>query len=265
MPTTHRLACKFAVEGAALFLVLAATTMASDGVRGSPSWVAYEPNKEAPPPPPLEGSDGGGGRTFTPLVVAVVAVLVGAFLLVSYYTIVTKYCGTFHSPWWRSDHELYEYDDRWREERWDFSSSDGLEEASIAKIPVRVYSPSGDGTVGAADCLVCLGEFREAERLRLLPVCGHAFHLRCIDAWLKARGNCPLCRANAVSDAPQQGEPVDAHGDEAAIFVGGDELRVMKRSMSMEVAREQRTMSSVSLNRSFSVGRFKGGNWTLPL
>ncbi|KAG6496212.1 E3 ubiquitin-protein ligase Os04g0590900-like [Zingiber officinale] len=264
MPTTHRLACKFAVEGAALFLVLAATTMASDGVSGSPSWVAYEPNKEAATlPPPLEGSDSGVGRTFSPLVVAVVAVLVGAFLLVSYYTIVTKYCGTFDTPWRRSEHELY--DDRWREERWDFSSSDGLEDASISKIPVRIYSSSGDGTVGAADCLVCLGEFREAERLRLLPLCGHAFHLRCIDAWLKARGNCPLCRANAVSDAPPQGEPVDAHDNEAAIFVGGDELRAMKRSMSMEVAREQRAMSSVSLNRSFSAGRFKGGNLTLPL
>ncbi|KAG6474938.1 E3 ubiquitin-protein ligase Os04g0590900-like [Zingiber officinale] len=249
-------------------LFLSATTMASREVPlGSPL------GKTKQPPPSLElFSDVGGGRNFPPLVVAVIPVLVGAFLLISYYyAIVKKYCGTLDSRWRRSGggggQEFY--DDRWREERWDFSESDGLDDASIAKLSVRVYG-SGDGIVGAADCSVCLGEFREAERLRLLPVCGHAFHLRCIDAWLKARANCPLCRANALPvtpkpESPPPAELVVADGEAAAILVGGEESGVMRRSMSMELAHEQRTMSSVPLKRSLSVGRLTVSNSMFPL
>ncbi|AQK83392.1 RING-H2 finger protein ATL46 [Zea mays] len=34
---------------------------------------------------------------------------------------------------------------------------------------------------GPFDCAVCLCEFDAEDRLRLLPLCGHAFHLNCID------------------------------------------------------------------------------------
>lgn len=47
----------------------------------------------------------------------------------------------------------------------------------------------------SSDCAVCLSEFEEEERLRLLPKCSHAFHVPCIDTWLKSHSNCPLCRA----------------------------------------------------------------------
>ncbi|XP_074584546.1 E3 ubiquitin-protein ligase Os04g0590900-like [Curcuma longa] len=251
------------------FLFLSATTMASTEI---PLGSLLGQTKE-PPPPPLElFSDVGGGRNFPPLVVAVIPVLVGAFLLISYYyTIVRKYCGSLHlhSPWWRSGGGQEFYDDRWREESWVFSESHGLDDASIAKLSVHVYG-SGDGSVGVADCSVCLGKFRESEPLRLLPVCGHAFHLRCIDAWLKARANCPLCRANASPvtpppESPPPAEPLLADGNSAAIFVVGDEFGVMRRSMSMEMAREQSSTSSVPLKRSFSGGRLTGSNSTLRL
>ncbi|CAA0827150.1 RING-H2 finger protein ATL52 [Striga hermonthica] len=44
-----------------------------------------------------------------------------------------------------------------------------------------------------------LVEFEENEALRLLPKCSHAFHLPCIDTWLKSHSNCPLCRANVAA------------------------------------------------------------------
>ncbi|KAL6654165.1 hypothetical protein ACP70R_007630 [Stipagrostis hirtigluma subsp. patula] len=77
----------------------------------------------------------------------------------------------------------------------------GLDERAIASIAVVVYDAKkrggsalgGDGDDGG--CAVCLAEFRDGETLRLLPRCRHAFHRGCIDTWLRAHINCPLCRA----------------------------------------------------------------------
>jgi len=55
--------------------------------------------------------------------------------------------------------------------------------------------------VKESECLVCLGEFEQEESLRLLPKCSHAFHVPCIDTWLRSHKTCPLCRAPIVHDA----------------------------------------------------------------
>lgn len=52
----------------------------------------------------------------------------------------------------------------------------------------------------SADCSVCLGEVIDGEIVRLLPKCGHVFHVDCVDTWLRCNVSCPLCRA-AVADA----------------------------------------------------------------
>jgi hypothetical protein len=176
-----------------------------------------------PPPPPAfdlgGGSDDSSGPTFSPLVIAIIGVLASAFLLVSYYTIISKYCGTFTSLWNR----LFG-PGRGRghgggggggggsrsQDPWSAVPPDGLDETLINKITVCKYK-RGDGFVDSTDCSVCLGEFRDGESLRLLPKCSHAFHLPCIDTWLKSHSNCPLCRCNitfvtvgVVSPSPER-------------------------------------------------------------
>ncbi|KAL6633746.1 hypothetical protein ACP70R_026417 [Stipagrostis hirtigluma subsp. patula] len=194
-----------------------------------PTWVPYEPTRDCsqglcsmycpqwcyfifPPPPPafdIAGPSGDdSGPTFSPLVIAIIGVLASAFLLVTYYTIVSKYCGTFSSL--RSlvlgpgrGHRGGGGDDGGggghggsrSQEPWNVLPSDGLDETLINKITVCKYK-RGDGFVDSTDCSVCLGEFRDGESLRLLPKCSHAFHLPCIDTWLKSHSNCPLCRCN---------------------------------------------------------------------
>ncbi|PUZ47406.1 hypothetical protein GQ55_7G162200 [Panicum hallii var. hallii] len=89
----------------------------------------------------------------------------------------------------------------------------GLDEAAINSIAATPYR-AGAGLLGAADCSVCLGEFQDGELVRLLPKCGHAFHVPCIDTWLRAHVNCPLCRSDVLDPAVTAGAG-DSGGGEA--------------------------------------------------
>jgi len=43
-------------------------------------------------------------------------------------------------------------------------------------------------------CSICICEFEEGEKLRLLPECGHVFHTECIMPWLTEKKSvCPMC------------------------------------------------------------------------
>ncbi|KAJ4714028.1 RING-H2 finger protein [Melia azedarach] len=46
----------------------------------------------------------------------------------------------------------------------------------------------------SSDCAICLVEFVEGDELRVLPQCGHGFHVACIDKWLGSHPSCPSCR-----------------------------------------------------------------------
>ncbi|MQM00175.1 hypothetical protein Taro_032913, partial [Colocasia esculenta] len=48
---------------------------------------------------------------------------------------------------------------------------------------------------------VCLCEFGANDMLHLLSRCSHAFHLKCIDAWLVSHFTCPLCHSSLLPDA----------------------------------------------------------------
>jgi len=47
----------------------------------------------------------------------------------------------------------------------------------------------------AVFCAVCQEDIQEGERVRTIRSCQHAFHMNCVDPWLKNKGNCPNCRA----------------------------------------------------------------------
>lgn len=193
-----------------------------------------------PPPPPLDFPEGNSSPNFSPLVVAIIGILVSAFLLVSYYTIISKYCGNTTDHGRRSSREddydenpEGEFEDNHNpsiHEAWHVATA-GLEEALIKSITVCKYK-KGDGLVEGTDCSVCLSEFQEDEEVRLLPKCSHAFHIQCIDTWLRSHSNCPLCRANVVvcvnpptateSTTFSSNESTAANDDQNRSFVGQD-------------------------------------------
>ncbi|KAH7514428.1 hypothetical protein FEM48_Zijuj11G0088600 [Ziziphus jujuba var. spinosa] len=205
------------------------------GSLGSPkTWVPYTSSKDCsqgfcslycpqwcyiifPPPPPLDFPEDNSPPNFSPLVIAIIGILASAFLLVSYYTIISKYCGnnTDRSTR-RENHDLdrQEMEDDHSpslHEPWHIETT-GLDEALIKSIAACKYK-KGDGLVDGTDCSVCLSEFKEDDTIRLLPKCSHAFHLPCIDTWLRSHSNCPLCRANIVAFAPSSPLPLPQLGE----------------------------------------------------
>lgn len=79
----------------------------------------------------------------------------------------------------------------------------GLEQSQIESIQVFKYKRD-QGLTEGTDCSVCLSEFEDDENLRLLPKCSHAFHVPCIDTWLRSHKNCPLCRAPIIKNTSAQ-------------------------------------------------------------
>lgn len=47
---------------------------------------------------------------------------------------------------------------------------------------------------GGGECPVCLTAFVDGEVIREVKVCKHLFHDSCIEVWLRAHSNCPVCR-----------------------------------------------------------------------
>uniref|UniRef100_A0ACD6A3X5 Uncharacterized protein n=1 Tax=Avena sativa TaxID=4498 RepID=A0ACD6A3X5_AVESA len=78
----------------------------------------------------------------------------------------------------------------------------GVGKAVIESLPFFRFAALRGARQGL-ECAVCLAQFADADMLRLLPRCRHAFHLDCVDRWLRSRASCPLCRANVHSDDAQ--------------------------------------------------------------
>jgi len=49
-------------------------------------------------------------------------------------------------------------------------------------------------------CVICLAEYEEGDVLRVLPHCGHDFHMACIDLWLEQNSTCPVCRVSLLDN-----------------------------------------------------------------
>ncbi|GAA0142322.1 hypothetical protein LIER_03249 [Lithospermum erythrorhizon] len=51
-----------------------------------------------------------------------------------------------------------------------------------------------ESTEAVLECAICLTEYADGDEIRLLPQCGHKFHIQCIDKWLMSHSSCPSCR-----------------------------------------------------------------------
>lgn len=128
----------------------------------------------------------------------------------------------------------------------------GLDQALIDALPVFYYKDIV-GLNEPFDCAICLCQFSDQDKLRLLPLCSHAFHIHCIDTWLLDNSTCPLCRGTLlVSGLPMQ--------DPVSDFDGSRERS--NRSPSNGENGNQVILEEISEKRVLSVrlGKFRSSN-----
>ncbi|KAK6922159.1 Zinc finger, RING-type [Dillenia turbinata] len=136
----------------------------------------------------------------------------------------------------------------------------GLDQAYIDALPVFMYKEIM-GVREPFDCAVCLCEFTEQDKLRLLPLCSHAFHIDCIDTWLLSNSTCPLCRGTIYTPGLPIENPVFGFNDlreEEGFQDSGRGNGVVFSSVQKPVEDER----AISGKRVFSVrlGKFRSSN-----
>ncbi|KAK6116798.1 hypothetical protein DH2020_049428 [Rehmannia glutinosa] len=75
------------------------------------------------------------------------------------------------------------------------AANKGLKKKVLKSLPKLTYGElDGEQAARFSDCAICLADFAAGEEIRVLPQCGHGFHVVCIDTWLGCHSSCPSCR-----------------------------------------------------------------------
>ncbi|KAG6423295.1 hypothetical protein SASPL_113687 [Salvia splendens] len=127
----------------------------------------------------------------------------------------------------------------------------------LESLPLFTFR-SVTGNLTGGDCAVCLSKFEPHDQLRLLPICCHAFHADCIDAWIVSNQTCPLCRSPVTaSDSelldkilpnPNRGSFRDGNGNSGSFRIEIGSISRRRGGGAPEAAEGDR--------RSYSIGSF---------
>ncbi|MCD9646655.1 hypothetical protein HAX54_036681 [Datura stramonium] len=200
--------------------------------------------------PPDSSSHAG----FPIIVVAIIGILATGLLLVSYYIFVIKCCLNWHRIDLLRRFSFSRRQGHVQDPLTVYSpavENRGLDESVIRSIPIFPYKKRegkdaifgvGEKTTTSCECAVCLNDFQDNEKIRIIPSCAHIFHIDCIDVWLQNNANCPLCRTSiSLNKFPISSTPQDFPNDN---FSGRDEDYVV-----IEIAENSPTLSGHSSSR----------------
>ncbi|KAJ4957907.1 hypothetical protein NE237_025018 [Protea cynaroides] len=188
-----------------------------------------------PPPPPLFGEIGGGIPETTndggsssssesskgnlnPSVIIISLILMAVLLFSILLHLLLRYLSGSSSSA-SSDHHLPSTDHAPRissrrvSPEYHQSLIDSLPLFSLNSV-IRLKNSS------PVDCAVCLSKLEPHDQLRLLPLCCHAFHARCIDTWLASNPTCPLCRSTIRVDESEEMAKLSSGGDSFRLEIG---------------------------------------------
>ncbi|KAE8673951.1 RING-H2 finger protein ATL78 [Hibiscus syriacus] len=74
------------------------------------------------------------------------------------------------------------------------SANTGIDRKAFKSFPTVNYSADLNLPGLDSECVICLSDFTRGDRVRILPMCNHGFHVGCIDKWLSSHSSCPKCR-----------------------------------------------------------------------
>ncbi|XP_060214335.1 RING-H2 finger protein ATL46 [Lycium barbarum] len=202
-------------------------------------------HKESSTPPPSSST----GNKISPAVLVIIVILAIIFFISGVLHLLVRYLMKNRST--SSISQTNRDPQRQLQQLFNLHDS-GLDQTLIDSLPVFLYKDLV-GLKEPFDCAVCLCEFSEKDKLRLLPLCTHAFHISCIDTWLLSNSTCPLCRDILFTPGFCTENPIFC-------FDGDDECGGVSEHVSPKPNEDlDRTISS---RRVFSVrlGKFKNIN-----
>ncbi|KAJ4787874.1 hypothetical protein LUZ62_039120 [Rhynchospora pubera] len=164
--------------------------------------VSYAQTEEFAPPGPA--------IYFRPSVAIVIGIFAMMFSLTFLLLLYAKFCHS-NSSLAGNDADVFLSPDRAN------SPSTGIDKSVIESLPFFRFSALRGSREGM-ECAVCLSAYTDAELLRLLPACKHAFHMSCVDQWLEHHSSCPLCRASVLEYSGEAGDSTLAP-DVLSLFV----------------------------------------------
>ncbi|GMN60990.1 hypothetical protein TIFTF001_030084 [Ficus carica] len=79
----------------------------------------------------------------------------------------------------------------------------GLNDDVLGRFPKLLYAQAklhmrDENQSAFSSCSICLADYGDSDELRLLPDCGHFFHVDCVDSWLRQQPTCPICRSSPI-------------------------------------------------------------------
>ncbi|KAI3748314.1 hypothetical protein L6452_11308 [Arctium lappa] len=75
----------------------------------------------------------------------------------------------------------------------------GLDDETLMSYPTMLYKDANKRDSGSSTCCsICLADYKGSDMLRQLPDCGHLFHVKCVDPWLRLNPTCPNCRTSPM-------------------------------------------------------------------
>ncbi|KAJ4885367.1 RING-H2 finger protein ATL46 [Raphanus sativus] len=241
------------------------------------SWVRFAIEQKDgtfayPPPPPPPSSS---GNRISPAVLFVIVILAVLFFISGLLHLLVRFL-TKHPSRSNRYPQISTTDALQRQLQQLFHLNDsGLDQAFIDALPVFHYKEMVGASKEPFDCAVCLCEFTEKDKLRLLPTCSHAFHLNCIDTWLQSNSTCPLCRATLFSPGFSMENPMfdfdDIRDDEAEKAMEIQEVVVEKGVLPVRLGKFKRldnvggvvagggetSSSNLDARRCFSMGSYQ--------
>ncbi|MCD7451533.1 hypothetical protein HAX54_012519 [Datura stramonium] len=149
------------------------------------------------------GSQNIGGFAYGVGVSAGVLLLITTITLTSYFC--TRHQTTVEPPRRRRRRRQRNNDNHTVESQVVVDVDVGVDEETLLSFPKLLYQEAyknihkdSTGSSSTSCCSICLADYKNSDMLRQLPDCGHLFHLKCVDPWLRLHPTCPVCRTSPL-------------------------------------------------------------------